>query len=208
MELIDFILHVDRHLGDFVAMHGVWIYALLFLIVFVETGVVVMPLLPGDSLLFAAGTLAAAGHMDIVLLLALLFAAAVLGDSCNYLVGRLIGPRVYDWDSRWIKREYLRRTQDFFARHGGKAVILARFVPIIRTCMPFIAGVGAMHYRRFLIFNVVGGGLWVGIFLGAGYGLGNLPFFKDNFSLVVLAIIVLSLMPAVIAWLRQKVAVG
>jgi membrane-associated protein len=204
MELIDFILHVDRHLGDFVAAHGVWIYGLLFLIVFVETGVVVMPFLPGDSLLFAAGTLAAAGHMDIYLLLALLFVAAVLGDNCNYVVGRLIGPRVYDWDSRWIKREYLQKTQDFFARHGGKAVILARFMPIIRTCMPFIAGVGAMRYRRFLPFDIAGGALWVGMFLGAGYGLGNLPFFKDNFSLVVLAIVALSLAPVVIAWLRQR----
>lgn len=206
MELIDFILHVDRHLTEFVAAHGVWIYALLFLIVFVETGVVVMPLLPGDSLLFAAGALAAAGKMDPWLLGGLLFVAAVLGDNTNYFVGRKLGPRVYGWDSRWLRREYLTRTQDFFVRHGGKTVIIARFMPIVRTFTPFVAGVGAMPYRRFLAFDVAGGALWVGSCVGMGYGLGNLPFFKENFSAIVLAIIFVSILPGLIAWARQKLA--
>lgn len=204
MELIDFILHVDRHLTEFAAAHGAWIYALLFLIVFVETGVVVMPLLPGDSLLFAAGALAAAGQMDPWLLSGLLFAAAVLGDNCNYLVGRTIGPRVYNWDSRWIKRAYLMKTQEFFAKHGGKAVIIARFMPIVRTFTPFVAGVGAMPYRRFLAFDVAGGALWVGSCVWLGYGFGNLPFFKENFSAVILGIIFVSILPGLIAWLRHQ----
>lgn len=208
MELVDFILHIDRHLAEFVAAHGVWIYALLFLIIFVETGVVVMPLLPGDSLLFAAGALAAAGHMNPFLLTALLFTAAVLGDNCNYFIGRTIGPRVYEWDSRWIKREYLQKTQRFFDRHGGQAVIIARFMPIVRTFTPFVAGVGAMPYKRFLAFDIAGGALWVGSCVGMGYGLGNLPFFKENFSAIVMAIIGMSVMPGVIAWLRHKLAEG
>lgn len=206
MELIDFILHVDRHLTEFAAAYGAWIYALLFLIVFVETGVVVMPLLPGDSLLFAAGALAAAGHMDPWLLTALLFSAAVLGDNCNYFIGRHLGPRVYERDSRWIRREYLRRTHEFFLRHGGKTVIIARFMPIVRTFTPFVAGVGAMPYRRFLLFDVAGGALWVGSCVWLGYGLGNLPFFRDHFSSIVLAIIGLSLLPGLVAWLRQRLA--
>lgn len=204
MELIDFILHIDRHLGEFVAAYGVWIYALLFAIVFVETGVVVMPLLPGDSLLFAAGALAAAGHMDPLLLFGLLFVAAVLGDSCNYAIGRAIGPRVYELDSRWLKREYLDRTHAFFEKHGGKSVIIARFVPIVRTFTPFVAGVGSMEYRSFLTYNVVGAALWVGSCVGLGYGFGNLPFFKENFSAIVLFIIFLSITPGIYAWVRHK----
>ena len=204
MELIDFILHVDRHLAEFIVSHGVWIYALLFLIVFVETGVVVMPLLPGDSLLFAAGALAAAGRMDPWLLGGLLFAAAVLGDNTNYFIGRFLGPRVYGWNSRWLRREYLMKTQEFFLHHGGKTVIIARFMPIVRTFTPFVAGVGAMPYRRFLAFDVAGGALWVGSCVGMGYGLGNLPFFKDHFTGIVLAIIFVSLLPGLIAWARQR----
>ncbi|HEX6590685.1 MAG TPA: DedA family protein [Moraxellaceae bacterium] len=204
MELIDFILHVDRHLGEFVAAHGVWIYALLFAVVFVETGLVVMPLLPGDSLLFAAGALAAAGHMDPVLLVSLLFIAAVLGDSCNYAIGRAIGPRVYEMDSRWLKREYLDRTHAFFEKHGGKSIIIARFVPIVRTFAPFVAGVGSMEYRSFLTYNVVGAALWVGSCVGLGYGFGNLPFFKENFSAIVLFIIFLSITPGIYAWVQHK----
>lgn len=206
MELIEFILHVDRHLADFAAAHGAWIYGLLFLIVFVETGVVVMPLLPGDSLLFAAGALAAAGQMDPWLLTGLLFSAAVLGDNVNYFIGRTLGPRVYSWDSRWIRREYLVKTQEFFLRHGGKTVIIARFMPIVRTFTPFVAGVGAMPYRRFLLFDVTGGALWVGSCVWLGYGLGNLPFFKQNFSAIVLAIIFVSILPGLIAWTRHKLA--
>jgi membrane-associated protein len=204
MELIDFILHIDRHLSEFVALHGVWIYGLLFLIVFVETGLVVMPLLPGDSLLFAAGALAAAGHMHVGALLGLLFFAAVLGDNCNYFIGRQIGPRVFSWDSRWLKREYLEKTRLFFEKHGGKAIVIARFMPIIRTFTPFIAGVSAMPYRRFLAFDITGGALWISICIGAGYVLGNLPFFKNNFSAIIFVVIGISLLPAIITWLRQK----
>ncbi|MDI1302833.1 MAG: DedA family protein [bacterium] len=206
MELIDFILHIDHHLEGFLAAYGVWIYALLFLIVFVETGVVVMPLLPGDSLLFAAGALAAAGKMNPFLLTGLLFTAAVLGDNCNYFIGRTIGPKVYERDSRWIKRNYLQQTQIFFDRHGAQAVIIARFMPIVRTFTPFVAGVGAMPYRRFLTFDIIGGALWVSICVWMGYGLGNLPFFKQNFSAIVLAIIGISVMPGMITWLRHMLA--
>lgn len=206
MELIDFILHVDRHLTEFVAAHGTLIYALLFLIVFVETGVVVMPLLPGDSLLFAAGAIAAKGQMDPLLLGGLLFFAAVLGDNCNYFIGRKIGPRVFDYDSRWIKRDYLLRTHAFFEKHGGKAVIIARFMPIVRTFTPFVAGVGAMHYPRFLAFDIAGGALWVGSCVSLGYFFGNLPGIKENFHIVVLAIVLISVMPGVIAYLRHRFA--
>ena len=204
MEFIDFILHIDRHLSEFVTLHGVWIYGLLFLIVFVETGLVVMPLLPGDSLLFAAGALAAAGHMNVAALLGLLFLAAVLGDNCNYFIGRQIGVRAFAWDSRWIKREYLEKTRLFFEKHGGIAVVIARFMPLIRTFTPFVAGVSAMHYPRFLAFDIAGGALWVSCCIGAGYALGNLPFFKENFSAIIFVVIGISLLPALIAWLRQK----
>lgn len=204
MELIDFILHVDRHLTEFVAANGVWIYGLLFLIVFVETGLVVMPLLPGDSLLFAAGAIAATGGMDPVLLIVLLFIAAVLGDTLNYHVGRYIGPKVYERESRFIRRDHLLKTRAFFEHHGGKTVIIARFMPFIRTFAPFVAGVGAMEYRRFLTFNVIGAGLWVVSFVLMGYLFGNLPIVKKNFTLVIFAIILLSVAPGVIAWLRHK----
>jgi membrane-associated protein len=206
MELIDFILHVDRHLTDFVAAYGAWIYALLFLIVFVETGVVVMPLLPGDSLLFAAGALAAAGAMNPFLLTGLLIVAAVLGDSCNYAIGRYLGPRVYEMDSRWIRRDHLKKTHDFYEKYGGQTIIIARFVPIVRTFAPFVAGVGSMAYSRFMMFNVVGGVLWVTSCVWLGYGLGNLPFVKDNFSAILLLIIFVSILPGIIAWVRHKLA--
>lgn len=204
MELIDFILHVDRHLTEFVAANGPWIYALLFLIVFVETGFVVMPLLPGDSLLFAAGAIAATGGMDPGLLCLLLFVAAVLGDTVNYHIGHYIGPKVFEHENRFIKRKYLLQTRAFFERHGGKTIIIARFMPIIRTFAPFVAGVGAMHYRRFLAFNVIGAGLWVVSFVMLGYYFGNLPVVKENFTLVIFAIIIISVMPGVIAWVRHK----
>lgn len=204
MELIDFILHVDRHLTEFVAANGTWIYALLFLIIFVETGFVVMPLLPGDSLLFAAGAIAATGAMDPALLCLLLFVAAVLGDTVNYHIGHYIGPKVFEHENRFIKREYLLQTRAFFERHGGKTIIIARFMPIIRTFAPFVAGVGAMHYRRFLAFNVVGASLWVVSFVMLGYYFGNLPVVKENFTLVIFAIIGISVMPGVIAWIKHK----
>lgn len=206
MELIDFILHVDQHLNAFVAQYGMYIYALLFLIVFVETGLVVMPLLPGDSLLFAAGAIAATGAMDPYLLCVLLFVAAVLGDTVNYHVGKFAGPKVFEIDSRWIKKEYLLKTQAFFDKHGGKTIIFARFVPIIRTFAPFVAGVGSMHYPRFLMFNVVGALVWVVSFIMLGYHFGNLPIVKENFTLVIFGIIFISILPGVIEYLRYKFA--
>lgn len=204
MELIDFILHVDRHLVEFVAANGAWIYGLLFLIIFVETGLVVMPLLPGDSLLFAAGAIAATGGMDPYLLAGLLFVAAALGDTVNYQVGHYIGPKVFDIRSRWINRDYLLKTQAFFEKHGGKTVIIARFMPFARTFAPFVAGVGAMRYPRFLLFNIIGAALWVGLFVTAGYFFGNQPIVQKNFKLVILGIIVVSVLPAVIEYLRHR----
>lgn len=203
MELIDFILHVDQHLLEFVRDYGIWIYAILFLIIFVETGLVVMPLLPGDSLLFAAGAIAATGAMDPVLLCILLVIAAIMGDSVNYQVGRYIGPRVFNMNLRFIKRDYLLKTQSFFEKHGGKTIIFARFLPIIRTFAPFIAGVSHMPYSRFLMFNVIGGTAWILSFIWLGFFFGNLPMVKDNFTYVIFAIIGISMLPAVLEMLRQ-----
>ncbi len=203
MQLIEFILHVDQHLIEFVQNYGVWVYAILFLIIFVETGLVVMPLLPGDSLLFAAGAIAATGAMDPVLLSVLLFVAAVMGDSLNYQIGHYIGPRVFNMNLRFIKRDHLLKTQAFFEKHGGKTIIFARFMPIIRTFAPFIAGVGSMKYSRFLMFNVVGGAAWILSFIWLGYFFGNLPVVKDNFTYMIFAIIGVSLMPAVIEFVRH-----
>lgn len=203
MELIDFILHVDQHLLEFVRDYGTWVYAILFLIIFVETGLVVMPLLPGDSLLFAAGAIAATGAMDPVLLSILLFMAAVMGDSLNYQIGRYIGPRVFSMKLRFIKRDHLLKTQSFFEKHGGKTIIFARFLPIIRTFAPFIAGVSHMQYSRFLMFNVIGGAAWILSFVWLGYFFGNLPVIKDNFTYVIFAIIGISMLPAVLEMLRQ-----
>jgi membrane-associated protein len=199
--LFDYFLHVDRHLVEFAATYGVWIYALLFLIIFLETGVVVTPFLPGDSLLFAVGALAAAGVIDIVGILMLLTAAAIIGDNTNYLIGRAVGPRVFTEGSRWLKREHLLRTQRFYERHGGKAVVLARFVPIVRTFAPFVAGIGRMHYPRFLAFDVGGGILWVWGFGLLGYFFGNTPIIKENFGLAIIGVILISLLPiAIEAW--------
>ena len=201
---IDYFLHVDRHLLEFATDYGVWIYALLFLVIFFETGVVVTPFLPGDSLLFATGALAAAGVIDVVGLLALLTAAAVIGDNTNYFIGRAVGPRVFTEHSRWLKREHLLRTQRFYERHGGKTVVLARFVPIVRTFAPFVAGVGRMHYPRFLGFDVGGGFLWVWSFGLLGYFTGNIPFVKDNFGLVTIGVILISVVPIAFEILRAR----
>lgn len=203
MQLIEFILHVDEHLIEFVQNYGMWVYAILFLIIFVETGLVVMPLLPGDSLLFAAGAIAATGALDPVALSVLLFIAAVMGDSLNYQIGHYIGPRVFNLKSRFINREHLLKTQGFFEKHGGKTIIFARFMPIIRTFTPFIAGVGSMQYARFLMFNIIGGAAWILSFIWLGYFFGNLPVIKDNFTYVIFAIIGISLMPAVIEFVRH-----
>jgi membrane-associated protein len=203
-DLASFILHIDSHLADLIARYGTWTYAILALIVFCETGLVVTPLLPGDSLLFAAGTFAALGSLDPVVLNVLLFAAVIAGDNVNYWIGRWIGPRAFSGEIRFFRKEYLDRTSAFFARHGGKTVILARFIPIVRTFTPFVAGIGAMTYPRFLAYSLGGGALWVTFFIWAGYLFGNLPFVRENFSLVVLAIILLSVLPIVIGVLKER----
>lgn len=193
--IIDLFLHVDRHLLEIVQTYGVWSYTILFVIIFLETGVVVTPFLPGDSLLFAAGSLAAAGAFDLPLLLGLLTVAAILGDTLNYWIGRRVGDRVFTEESRFFKQKHLLRTQQFYERHGGKTIILARFLPIVRTFAPFVAGIGHMHYGRFWAYNAVGGILWVWGFGLLGYLFGNLPVVKKNFSLVILAIILISVLP-------------
>jgi membrane-associated protein len=202
---VDMVLHVDRYLLDFAVQYGVWIYALLFLIVFLETGVVVTPFLPGDSLLFATGALAAAGVMDIGTILVLLTAAAIIGDNTNYFIGRAVGPRVFTEHSKWLKREHLLRTQRFYEVHGGKTVVMARFVPIIRTFAPFVAGVGRMHYPRFLAFDVGGGILWVWSFGLLGSFFGNAPIIKENFGLAIIGVIVISMLPIFVeAWRARR----
>jgi membrane-associated protein len=208
MELIaqvwDLFVHLDRHLADIIAAYGAWTYLLLFIIVFCETGLVVTPILPGDSLLFAAGALAATGALNPVYLFVLLAVAAILGDTVNYAIGKSIGPRVFRENIRFIKKEYLFRTQEFYQRHGGKTIFLARFVPIIRTFAPFVAGVGTMTYRRFVAYNVFGGVVWTGLFIFAGFRFGSLPAVKENFTLVILAIVFISILPIVIEYLRQR----
>ena len=204
---LDFILHLDRHLAEVIHQYGVHTYTLLFLIVFLETGLVVTPLLPGDSLLFAAGSFAGLGALSLWPLFFLLSAAAILGDTVNYAIGAYLGPRVFHFPkSRFFNPEHLRKTHDFYERYGGKTIIIARFVPIIRTFAPFVAGIGAMSYARFLAYNVAGGVLWVAACVFAGYFFGNLPFVKQNFSLVILAIIVISLLPAGVEYLRHRLA--
>jgi membrane-associated protein len=194
--LIDLFLHLDAHLSSVIAQYGSLTYALLFLVIFVETGLVVTPFLPGDSLLFAAGTFAAVGSLNGLLVFVLLATAAVLGDSVNYWIGHYLGERAYR--IRWIKQEYLERTHAFFEKHGGKTIFLARFIPIIRTFAPFVAGIGRMSYGYFFSYNVFGGITWVALFTAAGYLFGNIPVVRDHFSLAVLAIIVVSVLPMII----------
>jgi membrane-associated protein len=201
---IDFFLHLDKHLAEIIANYGIWTNLILFLIVFAETGLVVTPFLPGDSLLFAAGTFAALGSLDPVLLILLLSAAAILGDTVNYWVGAYVGPRAFSGNVRFLRHEYLERTQAFYERHGGKTIIIARFVPIVRTFAPFVAGIGAMSYPRFITYNVVGAVLWVGLFVLGGYYFGNIPVVRKNFTLVILAIIAISVMPMVLEVLRAR----
>jgi membrane-associated protein len=209
-ELIDIFLHLDVHLAEFVAQYGIWVYAGLFAVIFAETGLVVTPFLPGDSLLFAAGALAATGPLEARWLFGLLVVAAILGDAVNYAVGRYVGPRVFRADDttgtmhRLLNRHHLDRAHEFFERHGGMAVVLARFVPIVRTFVPFVAGAGAMRYSAFALYNVVGVVLWVGICVGAGYAFGQVPIIKENFSLVALGIVAVSMIPMVIEWVKHK----
>ena len=203
--IIDFILHIDQHLTELAAQYGVWIYGILFLIIFCETGLVVMPLLPGDSLLFAAGSIAAIGKMNIHLMVVLLIIAAILGDAVNFMIGKFFGEKLFaNPNSKIFKQSHLQKTQQFYAKHGGKTIILARFIPIVRTFAPFVAGMGHMTYHHFLAYNVIGGVLWVTIFSYLGYFFGNLPIVKDNLSLVLIAIIVLSVLPGIIEIIRHK----
>lgn len=202
--MIDFFLHLDRHLAEIISHYGAWTYAILALIIFCETGLVVTPLLPGDSLLFAAGTFAALGSLDPRVLNLLLFAAVIAGDNVNYWIGRFIGPRAFTGEMRFFRREYLDRTRAYFERHGGKTVILARFIPIVRTFTPFVAGIGAMTYPRFLVYSLAGGALWVSAFLWAGYFFGNLPVVRENFSLVILGIIGMSVIPILFGIVRDR----
>jgi membrane-associated protein len=205
--LLDVVLHLDAHLNQWAADLGPWTYVLLFAIVFCETGLVVTPFLPGDSLLFAVGALAASAGSPIQVLpvSALLIVAAVVGDALNYAIGKFLGPKVFTRpDSRFLKQEHLLRTQRFYEKHGGKTIILARFVPIVRTFAPFVAGIGRMQYRRFALFNVTGGIAWVALFIGAGHAFGNLPAVKRNFHYVILGIIVVSVLPAVFEWWRAR----
>lgn len=201
--LIDLFLHLDEHLANIINQYGTWTYAILFLIIFMETGFVVTPFLPGDSLLFAAGTFAALGSLNVWLLILLLIIAAIAGDTVNYWIGHYLGDRAYN--IRWIKKEYLDRTHAFFEKHGGKTIFLARFVPIVRTFAPFVAGMGKMSYRYFFSYNVFGGIVWVLLFTLLGFFFGNIPFVKANFELVIIAIILISVVPAVWeAWKARK----
>jgi membrane-associated protein len=203
--LIEFVLHVDDHLAVFVQQYGVLTYAILFVIIFCETGLVVTPFLPGDSLLFAAGALSASlGILNPVLLIVVLSIAAIAGDTVNYLIGAYIGPKVFERNSRFLKKEYLDRTNEFYAKYGGKTIILARFVPIVRTFAPFVAGVGKMNYGRFITFNVVGGIVWVVIFVTLGYVFGNIPIVKDNFEIVTLGIVFISVLPMIFEYVRSR----
>ena len=203
--LLDFVLHLDKHLADLVSQYGAWSYGILCAIVFCETGLVVTPFLPGDSLLFAAGAIASTGALDPRLLSIALFAAVIAGDNTNYWIGRSLGPKVFQAESsRLLNRKHLDRTHAFYDKHGGKTIILARFLPIVRTFAPFVAGVGRMHYPRFLAFSLGGGAFWVGLFVSTGYFFGSIPIVKQNFSIVIMAIIGLSVLPAFVEYWKHR----
>lgn len=203
--MLDILLHTDKYLAELMVNYGPWIYGMLFVIIFAETGLVVTPFLPGDSLLFAAGALAAStGGMSIPLLWVVLVLAAILGDAVNYSIGRRVGTRVFSADAKILKTAYLHRTEAFYEKHGNRTIILARFVPIVRTFAPFVAGVGNMQYRRFATYNVVGGLAWVTIFLGAGAFFGQIPFVKENFEIVTLGIVLVSVLPIVLEFVKER----
>ncbi|MEF8733101.1 MAG: hypothetical protein CRU78_05720 [Candidatus Accumulibacter phosphatis] len=204
---IDIVLHLDKHLAMLVQQYGQWIYVILFVIIFSETGFVVTPFLPGDSLLFVAGALAAVGGMDIAILMVVLMAAAILGNMLNYQIGRYLGPKVFHWEqSRFFNRAALDKTHAFYEKHGGKTLVISRFLPLFRTFAPFVAGIGAMSYARFTFFNLIGGVSWVGSLTLAGYLFGNLPWIQKNLTLVILVIIAISLLPLLIGWLQHRKA--
>lgn len=204
--LTELFLHLDEYLADVIAQYGVWTYALLFLVVFLETGFVVTPFLPGDSLLFAAGSFSSLGVLNPVVLIVLLSVAAIIGDTVNYWIGNKVGPKAFSGNVRFLKKEHLDQTHEFYERHGGKTIILARFVPIVRTFAPFVAGVGSMTYPKFLTYNVVGGIVWVTLFVSLGYFFGNLDFVKSNFEAAILAIIFISVLPMVYEFAKAKLA--
>lgn len=205
LNFIDFFIHLDQYLPVIVEGFGVWVYVIVFIVIFCETGLVVTPVLPGDSLLFALGALAALGALHIEALLILLCVAAIAGDSVNYAIGHYIGPKVFSYeDSRFFKKKYLLKTHEFYEKHGGKTIIIARFMPFIRTFAPFVAGVGAMNYSKFILFNITGGIAWISIFLLGGYFFGNIPIVKSNFTVVIIVIVIISVMPGFIAYARQK----
>lgn len=204
LQFVDYFVHLDEYLSVIINTYGVWAYALLFLVLFMETGFVVTPFLPGDSLLFAAGTFAALGDLHLLTLVLLSFVAAFLGDTVNYWIGHSLGERVSRGDVKWVKQEYMDRTHAFYEKHGGKTIFLARFVPIIRTFAPFVAGVGRMSYGYFVTYNIVGAAVWVTVFSLAGYFFGNIPVVKDNFTLVIFAIIGVSLVPAVLEAVKAR----
>jgi len=204
LKVVDFILHVDTYLNDIITRYGAWTYGLLFFVIFMETGFVVTPFLPGDSLIFAAATFAARGALNLWLMFILLSIAAVGGDTTNYWIGHAIGAKAYTGEVKWIKKEYMDRTHAFFEKHGGKTIFLARFVPIIRTFAPFVAGVSEMSYGHFITWNLVGGVTWVATFTLLGYFFGNIPFVQNNFELVIIAIVLISLIPAVVEGLNAR----
>jgi len=200
--LIDLFLHLDEYLDTIITQYGAWTYGILFVVIFVETGLVIMPILPGDSLLFAAGTFAALGSLNLWYLLGLLMVAAILGDTVNYSIGHYLGERAYN--IKWIKKEYLDKTHAFFEKHGGIAIFLARFVPIVRTFAPFVAGIGKMSYGYFITYNFVGGIIWVALFTFAGYFFGNIPFVRHNFEYVIIVIILISVLPMAFEWSKAR----
>lgn len=202
--LIDLFLHLDKHIAELIGQYGTLTYAILFAVIFAETGLVFTPFLPGDSLLFAAGAFAAKGSFDVHLLFILLSVAAILGDTVNYWIGHYFGPKVFDKKIKFLKKEYLERTHQFYEKHGGKTIIIARFIPIIRTFAPFVAGVGSMSYSKFFQYNIIGGLLWCSLFVYSGYFFGNLEFVKNNFSFIVAAIILISVLPGVVEFLRSR----
>ncbi|MEK9186283.1 MAG: DedA family protein [Patescibacteria group bacterium] len=204
MNIIDFFIHLDEKLGVIIQNYGAWTYGLIFFIIFLETGFIITPFLPGDSLLFAAGSFSSKGFLNPISLFLLLSVAAILGDAVNYWVGRRVGKKIFERDRPLISEDYLKRTENFYLKHGKKTIIFARFIPIIRTFAPFVAGVSRMPYKEFVFYNIVGGFLWVGLFVFGGYFFGNIPFVEKNFSLVILAIIIVSLIPAIVEFWKHR----
>ncbi len=203
-QLVDIFLHLDKYLGEIIRNYGTATYIILFLVIFCETGLVVTPFLPGDSLLFAAGTFAAIGALDVHILFVVLFVAAVLGDTANYSIGKFLGPKVFTGHYKFLKIEYLEKAHNFYEKYGAKTIIIARFVPIVRTFAPFVAGIGKMHYGKFITYNLLGALLWTAGLVYAGYFFGTIPFIKNNFSIAIITIVLISLMPAIIEFIREK----